>query len=197
MPKPALKPILLAIAVGALAGCASQPVVVSEPVVARPVIVVERAQTELVAVLEMLRTGKLKQAEIHLEEIIKARPDIAEAHFNLGWTRQQLNLHDKAIVHFQDGLRLRPDDVQALNLLGVSQRESGRFAEAETSYLKAIALAPGFDKPQLNLGILYELYLKQRTQALAHYRQYRSLQKTPDARVDGWIAYLERQEARQ
>jgi Flp pilus assembly protein TadD len=196
MPKPALELILL-LAAAALAGCAGQPAKLAEPEVVRPVIVVERAQTELMAALEMLRTGKLKQAEIHLEEIIKARPDIAEAHFNLGWTRHQLNQHDKAINHFQDGLRLRPDDVQALNLLGVSQRESGRFAEAEASYLKAIALSPGFDKPLLNLGILYELYLKQRPQALARYQQYLALQKTPDPRVAGWVAYLERQEARQ
>jgi len=198
MPKPA--PRLLVAAslamIFALSGCVTQPTVV-EPAIARPVIVVDRAGAELVAAIELLRTGKYPQAEVHLEEIIKARPDIPEAHFNLGWVRQQLNRHDAAIASFQAGLRLQPGNAPALNLLGFSQRETGRFADAEASYLKAIAADPRFDKPQLNLGILYELYLKQGRLAIRHYQQYRALQTTPDPKVDSWIALLEKQEARQ
>ena len=190
MPRRVLKFLLIACC--SLAGCATQTAKI-EPVINRPVVVVESAESELVGVLEMLRTGKLQQAEVHLEEIIKARPDIPEAHFNLGWTRHQLNKHGEAITHFEEGLKLRPNDVHALNLLGVSQRETGRFADAEASYLKAIALAPDFVKAQLNLGILYELYLKKRPTALKHYRNYRALSTAPDPKVDGWITLIERQ----
>lgn len=186
---------LLIVASILLGGCVTQPKVM-EPVITRPVIVVDRADTELVAAIDMLRTGKYPQAEVHLEEIIKARPDIPEAYFNLGWARQQLNRHEAAIGSYQTGLKLRPDNAPALNQLGFSQRETGRFADAEASYLKAIATDPGFDKPQLNLGILYELYLKQRALAVKYYQQYRALQTTPDPKVDGWIAFLEKQEAK-
>lgn len=193
MPKLAAKLMILA---GCwLTGCASAPRVVEAPM-ARPLIVVDRAPEELVETLKLLRNGKLSQAEIHLEEIIKARPDIPEAHFNLGWTRHRLGKYAEAIGHFRTGLTLRPNDVEALNLLGVSQREQGQFADAEASYRRAIGLAPNFAKPHLNLGILYELYLKQRPAAIDHYQQYLARLDAPDSRVEGWIQLLKRQEAK-
>lgn len=181
------------------AGCATAPAPTppAEAPVVRPVVVVERAQTELVATLALLRDGKLRQAEANLEEIVKVRPDIAEAQLNLGWVRQRLDRHAEAIPAFEAGLRLRPADARALNLLAISQRESGRFADAEASYLRGLAAAPEADRLHLNLGILYELYLKRPRDALTHYRRYQALQKMPDARVGAWIALLERAEAKQ
>lgn len=181
-----------------LAGCASAPGPgkPAEPEVVRPVVAVERAQTELAATTALLRAGQLRQAEANLEEIIKVRADLPEAHFNLGWVRFGLGRHAQAIGHFEDGLRLRPGDVQAINMLALSQREAGRFRDAEASYRRAIAAAPDYDKPYLNLGILYELYLGDPAQALAQYRAYQARQKAPDARVAGWVALLERQEAK-
>lgn len=175
-----------------LAGCAGAPAPVTEAPVVRPVVAVERAQSELVATLELLRTGQLRQAEANLEEIVKARPDIAEAHFNLGWVRQRLDRHAEAIGAFEAGLRLRPDDARALNLLGLSQRESGRFVDAEASYRRGLAAAPQAGPLHLNLGILYELYLDRPQQAIEQYRRYQALQSAPDPKVTGWIALLER-----
>jgi tetratricopeptide (TPR) repeat protein len=191
----------LALGVLLLAGCATAPPPSKEkepelPQIVRPVVVVERAQTELVAVHDLLKAGNYRQAEANLEEIIKVRPDIPEAHFNLGWARQKLDRHADAVKAFEAGLKLRVDDVEATNLLGVSLRETGRFAEAEAVYLRGLALAPNMDRLHLNLGILYELYLKRPAQALESYRRYQALQKVPDAKVAGWIALLEKREAR-
>ena len=178
-----------------LSGCATTPPapVVVEPEIVRPVVVVERAQVELVATLDLLKAGNLRQAEVNLEEIIKARGDIAEAHFNLGWVRHGLGKYVQAIGHFEDGLRLRPGDAQALNQMALSQREAGRFKEAEGTWRQAIALHPANDRMNLNLGILYEIYLGQPAQALAQYRAYQAKQKATDPKVAAWIALLERQ----
>ena len=178
-----------------LAGCATAPPapLVVEPEIVRPVVVVERAQVELVATLDLLKAGNLRQAEVNLEEIIKARGDIAEAHFNLGWVRHGLGKYVQAIGHFEDGLRLRPGDAQALNQMALSQREAGRFKEAEGTWRQAIALHPANDRMNLNLGILYEIYLGQPAQALAQYRAYQAKQKATDPKVAAWIALLERQ----
>lgn len=178
-----------------LAGCATTPQapVVVEPEIVRPVVVVERAQVELVATLDLLKAGNLRQAEVNLEEIIKARGDIAEAHFNLGWVRHGLGKYALAVGHFEDGLRLRPGDAQALNMLALSQREAGRFKDSEATYRRAIALHPASDRLNLNLGILYEIYLAQPALALEQYRAYQAKQKTADPKVAAWIALLERQ----
>lgn len=164
------------------------------PVVPRPVVAPERGGEVLLAAIELQKAGRLAEAEAALEAVVQARPEIPEAHFNLGWVKQRLNKHAEAISHLERGLQLKPTELRARNLIGISQRELGQFAAAEMTYRNALAVAPGYDRLHLNLGILYDLYLFQPQQALEHYRQYQALQSTPDARVAGWIAVLERME---
>ncbi len=186
-------------AISVLGGCAATgggDVKPEEPVIVRPVVVVETAEDEMVKALALIREGNYRQAEANLEEILKVRPDLPEAHLNLGWTKQQLKRHADAVTHLHQGLKLKPDEHRAYALIALSQRELGEFAAAEATYKQGLALAPAYDKLHLNLGILYELYLFRPAEALTHYRQYQSLQPSPDAKVAGWIAVLERQEAR-
>jgi len=201
---------LLALAVVLVAGCsATGPVRQVEspadssataaaappvPAIPRPVVAPERGGAVLLAAIELMKAGRLAEAEANLEAMLQVRPEIPEAHFNLGWVKQRLNKHAEAIPALEKGLQLKPTELRAYNLIGISQRELGQFAAAETTYRKALAVAPGNDRLHLNLGILYDLYLFQPQQALEHYRQYQALQPTPDARVAGWIAVLERME---
>lgn len=160
--------------------------------VARPVISVERAGDELLAAIVLLKAGDFRQAEVNLEEIVKVRPDLVEAYFNLGWARFQLKKCRDAIPALQEGLKQRPAEIAAVNLIAICQRTLGQFAEAEKTYQQGLLLAPDNDKMHLNIGVLYDLYLFRPDLALEHYRRFQSLQKTPDARVAGWIALLER-----
>jgi tetratricopeptide (TPR) repeat protein len=187
---------LLAAAI--VAGCATSGSVQpeSEPVIVRPVVVAEHGGEWLLGAIALIKEGNFRQAEANLEEIVKVRPDIPEAHFNLGWVKQQLRKHAEAITHLRAGLQLRPGDVRAANLIAISQRELGLFSEAEATYIEALTVAPDYDKALLNLGILYELYLRKPQLALERYRRYQALRQTPDTRVAGWIAVLERQEAK-
>lgn len=189
---------LAAIALIATGGCGTAPkggAEPVEPVIVRPVVVAERGGEELVAALALLKEGNFRQAEANLEEIVKVRADIPEAHFNLGWVKHQLKKYVEAIVQLQNGLKLRPGEVRAYNLMALSQRELGQFAEAEATYAKALAIAPDNDRLHLNLGILYDLYLLKPETALEHYRRYQALQKAPDTKVAGWITVLERKKA--
>lgn len=185
-----------------LAGCAGTPKSPKSPPVAappaetapiRPVIVVERAQLELVAALELLKTGQLRQAEVNLEEIVRARPDLVEAHLNLGWARLHLGRFAAAVDALRAGLALRPNHAAGHHLLGLALRELGRFAEAELAYQEALRHDPAHAATHLNLGILYEIFLDQRADALVHYRRYQTLLSRPDPKVAGWIALLERE----
>lgn len=168
----------------------------AEPPVARPVVPAERAGEELQTAILLLKEGNYRQAEANLEEIIKVRPDLAEAYFNLGYTRQQLKKCADAIPPLQQGLKLKPGEVRAYSLIALCERTLGRFADAEKTYLNALQGFPDESSLHFNAGILYELYLFKPELALKHYRKYQSLLATPDARVAGWVTQLERKEVK-
>ena len=187
---------LVLLAALAVTACAPTALTTAPPEEIRPIVLPERGGDEMLKVMSQLKDGNLRQAEAHLEEIIKVRPDIPEAYFNLGWVKHQLNKQEEAIGHLLSGLRLRPEEMGARYLIALSHRELGQFAEAEAVYRKALEMAPDNDKTHFNLGILYELYLFKPQAALEHYRRYQALQAWPDKKVAGWIAVLERQEAK-
>lgn len=182
--------VLVAIMV---AGCGpSAPIKPEEPVYVRPVVLPELGGDELVKAISLIKENNFRQAEVNLEEIVKVRPDIPEAHFNLGWVKHQLGRYADAIVALQGGLALRPTEIRAHRLIGLCQRELGQFREAELTYSAALTMAPDDPGLHLNIGILYELYLRQPGKALEHYRLYQGLRAEPDVKVEGWIKVLER-----
>lgn len=193
---------------GLLAGCmasspgkpegttAERPVMPEEAPVPRPVIALERVNDEMEKAIALLKESKPREAEAHFEEIVKLRPDLVEAHFNLGWLRQQQGKCQEALPALAAGLALKPAEVRALNLKAICERTLGRFADAETTYRQALTLAPDDPALHYNLGILYELYLFRPDEALLHYRRFQSLQATPDPKVAGWVTVLERKEAK-
>jgi len=80
----------------------------------------------------------------------------------------------------------------ARNGLAVELRRQGDFRGAEAHYLACLAERPDYSPAQLNLGILYDLYLGRPHEALDAYRRYQALVSEPDSRVAGWMQTLER-----
>lgn len=192
---PTLAALLAALLVAACgpATAPTRPDAPAEPVIVRPVVLAEKGSEELLKAVALLKDGQLRQAEANLEEIVKVRPDLAEASLNLGWVKHRLGKHREAIAHLEQGARLKPDEPAALRLIALSQRELGEFAAAEATYAKALERFPNDDKLLLNTAILYDIYLFQPLLALDYYRRYQALQATPDPRVAGWIVLIERQ----
>lgn len=189
---------LLAAVALVTAGCGSgtsavRPDAVAEPVIVRPVVVAEKGGEELLKAIVLLKDGQYRQAEANLEEIVKVRGELAEAHLNLGWVKHRLGKYKEAITHLEQGAVLKPGEPAALRLIALCQRELGEFAAAEATYAKALERFPNDDKLLLNTAILYDIYLFQPLLALDYYRRYQALQPTPDPRVAGWIALIERQ----
>jgi tetratricopeptide (TPR) repeat protein len=99
----------------------------------------------------------------------------------------------QALSYLEKALSLKPDNHFAHNRLAALLRQQGKFKQAEEHYARAIASWPAFAEAYLNKGILYDLYLGDKQQALDHYQLYQTLVDTPDRRVKGWIADLNRQ----
>jgi len=177
-----------------LAGCAGPKPKgqVEVPVVLRPVVVAERGADEMKKAISLIQEKNYLQAEANLEEITKVRGDIAEAHFNLAWVKQQLGKHEEVPVHVANGLKLRPREVSGLLLQALSEREMGKFNDAEATYKKGIQLSPNDERLYINLGILYDLYLFRPAEAIEQYRNYLALQKGPNPKVEGWVIALDR-----
>lgn len=191
-------PLLLAAAVSLLVACGStgtavRPAEPVEPVIVRPVVQAEKGVDELVKAIGLLKDGSYRQAEANLEEIVKVRPDLIEARLNLGWVKRRLGKHKEAIAQLEEALTRKPDEPAAYRLIALSQRELGEFAAAESTYAKGLERFPNDDKLLLNTAILYDIYLFQPLLALDYYRRYQALQPTPDPKVAGWIALIERQ----
>jgi len=141
--------------------------------------------------LKLLKTNQLEQAEAALQAVAKANPQASGPLTNLGIVYARTNRKPEARNAFARAVALNPANAAAHNWLGVLAREAGDFARAEQAYRAALAADAGYVAAQLNLAILYDLYLKRPADALAAYRKYEELTGRKDARVAVWIGELE------
>jgi cellulose synthase operon protein C len=94
------------------------------------------------------------------------------------------------VATLQNTLQANPRQAGVLNQLGVAQRLLGRFDEARKSYEAAITLAPNAPAPQLNLAILYDLYLNEPTRAVPLYQRCVELLPADATLINRWLAEL-------
>ncbi|MFI5381182.1 MAG: trypsin-like peptidase domain-containing protein [Tepidisphaerales bacterium] len=94
---------------------------------------------------EMMRNNQTITAVKKLEEINKLYPD-PEATFALGFIALRAENHNDAIKYFQQGLKLSPDNVGAMNNLGVALLAKQDTAGALDMFYKAAIKG---DTPQL------------------------------------------------
>lgn len=119
--------------------------------------------------------GDLSGAQTQFEQAVRLNPDYALAHFNLGANCVDLGQLDSAVISLSHAVRLKPDYVEAYNRLGHVQRLRGKLDEAQASFTRAAQLKPGRNGAELNS--LAKVFWEQgRTeQAIAAYRQARTL----------------------
>ena len=90
--------------------------------------------------------------EAIIPKALEIKPDLAEAHNNLGYCFLQLGRVDEAIVQYQKAIELQPRFAQAYNNLGNAFRRKRLGAEAMACYQKVIEIQPQFIPAQINLA---------------------------------------------
>lgn len=152
----------------------------------------ERQRRQYRHAVNLLQQGNLDSARQAFARLTRKHPELAAAWFNLGLTQARAHNTAKAIKDLKHGLEHQPANAQALDELGIVYRRSGQFHAARHAYLMALRSDPNDARAHYNLGILYDLYLRQPQNALAQYQDYLANTQHPDKHVKLWIADLQR-----
>jgi tetratricopeptide (TPR) repeat protein len=145
------------------------------------------ARTEYEAALGYLRRGQTELGIAALLRVTALAPELANPHVDLGIVYGRTGNLDAAAASLERAVALNAAHPIAYNELGLIYRRQGRFGLARESYEKALAMSADIHFARKNLGILCDLYLRDRTCALANYEAYSALVPA-DAQAPIWIA---------
>lgn len=140
-----------------------------------------------------IEKGDAAAAEARLQAFIAEHPSYTNAYVNLAIIKDQQGDAAAAEHLLQHAIKIDNANVFALNRLGLIQRRAGEFSAAEQSWLEATRVQPNYPNAWYNLGVLYDLYLRDLQAAVDHYQRYQDLVgSSSDAMVARWITDLER-----
>lgn len=99
--------------------------------------------------------GEYSKAIEYYKELIKKKPDSAEAHFYLALAYDKAGLVDQAIEYYEKTIRLKPTSTVAYNNLGLLYKSIRNTQKAIENFQNALRISPDYDKARLNLGMIY------------------------------------------
>jgi Flp pilus assembly protein TadD len=116
-------------------------------------------------------------------------PSNAAAHFNLGALLLSRKDAASAIDHFQDALRLNPEQPMALNDLGAALESEGRLKDALAAFRNALQIEPDYASARFNMANVLAAQ-GNLDEAAASFRQVISVEPADKAARDQLIAVL-------
>ena len=99
--------------------------------------------------------GKSDEAIAAYNELLAKNPQIAEAHYNIGYLRAQKKDWPAAEAAYLKALEVRPGYGEAISALARVYQDSGQAAKATELLTKAATDNPKDGKVQFNLGVFY------------------------------------------
>jgi Tfp pilus assembly protein PilF len=129
------------------------------------------------AAAELLKGGKLDEAEAAFGDILAKTPAVPEAHYNLGVIAGQRKNWPAAQAEYQKALELRPSYGDAWTSLARSYQDAGQKDKAMETMREASAKNEGDAGVQFNLGI-FLLNAQQTDEAEAAFKKVQSLDAT-------------------
>lgn len=99
--------------------------------------------------------GYLDAAADSFQQVIAAKPDNAEAYYNLGTLCLRRKQFEKARTYLEKAVQLKPGHAEAWNNLGMVAAEAGHTDEAVSDFKQSLQFRPDYTIALLNLGNLY------------------------------------------
>jgi len=137
--------------------------------------------------------GEVDVAKQHLEQLAVTNPKLSIIQVYLGDIASSKGYTNLAEHYYKQAIAINTYNYFALNRLALLHRKAGQFDLAESNYRLALMSWPDFAPAHLNLGILLDLYLGDKSEALEHYEKYQVLTNSQSRQVNGWIADISRQ----
>jgi Flp pilus assembly protein TadD/peroxiredoxin len=103
----------------------------------------------------MFQHGYFAQAAESFKQVIAAKPDNADAYYNLGTLSLRNRDFTQARSYLQQTVNLQPDYPEAWNNLGMMAAEAGDLDEAIRSFNRSLQQRPNYAIALLNLGNVY------------------------------------------
>ncbi len=128
---------------------------------------------------------KYMSAALDFEQALLAKPDLAEAHFQLAWIADTMGNKRKAIESYTYALKADPNYSMAYNNRGVIYGDMGQRDLALADYNDAIRTAPQNQYAWANRGALFSGSRRGRKQAIADFRQALAIDPTYDYAING------------
>lgn len=108
----------------------------------------------LYAIMAAHQVGYWKDSETFFAHMAAVTRNNYMAHSGLGQVLARRGEADRAIAHYRESMRLRPDYETAINNLGVALLKQGKTADAAAAFRQALAIRPGGINARNNLGNL-------------------------------------------
>jgi tetratricopeptide (TPR) repeat protein len=128
------------------------------------------AHSNLAAVVHDRRPDGKAEAEMHIEEALRLRPDDALANNNYGYQLAEKGDWKGAERHYRIAVKSRPGFAEAHYNLGVALGMLKRAPEAEAALREALRLRPDYPAAENSLAGALEIEGR-RAEAVAHYRR--------------------------
>ena len=104
---------------------------------------------------DCLNKGELESAISHYKNALKIRPELAEAHCNLGVVYKSLGDSKNAVECYENALKINPDYLDAHMNFGLSLMESGDLIRAENCFKKVIQINANDSTARVNIGNIH------------------------------------------
>jgi tetratricopeptide (TPR) repeat protein len=183
---------LAAALLAALCGCHAVGTSPQQPEAAAQAVLPDTVQHSYADALTAMRAEDWSAAQLLLQPLAEAHPELPGPAVNLGIAYARLNRTDEAQKTLEHAATSFPKFAPAQHQLGLLLSAQGHFEDADAAYRHAEEDDPAYAVAYYDRAVLNELYLQRPQQALQDYQQYQKLQADPDPQVARWITDLQR-----
>jgi tetratricopeptide (TPR) repeat protein len=98
-----------------------------------------------------LRSGKIQEAVIQFNEVLRLKPDYSKAHYNLGIAMEKKYKPDNAMKHYKKAILIKQDYAQPHNNIGCILFNMNKIEMSIYHFRSALSIRPDCHETNMNL----------------------------------------------